>query len=100
MAKHLLGELQHHRDDPENAVVTEGNVENDDTENNKEQVTNYTLKEQLYGDESDVKLEPYKLMEHCSTSGRCFKTKHLLSMHIRNKHLLQNSQFLSVENVL
>ena len=45
VAKHLLGELQHHRDDPENAVVTEGNVENDDIENNKEQVSNDTLKE-------------------------------------------------------
>ena len=51
VAKHLLGELQHHRDDPENAVVTEGNVENDDIENNKEQVSNDTLKEQLDGDE-------------------------------------------------
>ena len=61
VAKHLLGELQHHRDDPENAVVTEGNVENDDTENNKEQVSNDTLKEQLYGDESAVKLEPYAI---------------------------------------
>ena len=56
-----LGELQHHRDDPENAVVTEGNVENDDIENNKEQVSNDTLKEQLYGDESAVKLEPYAI---------------------------------------
>ena len=26
VAKHHLGELQHHRGDPENAVVTEGNV--------------------------------------------------------------------------
>ena len=32
--------------------------------------------------------EPYEPMEHCITCGKCFKTKHLLSMHIRNKHLL------------
>ena len=88
VGQHHLGELPHDRDSPEN-VVSERNVENDDKENNKEQVSSDTLKEQLY---DDIKLEPYELMHQCSTCGKGFKSKQDLYMHNRNNHLLQDSQ--------